>query len=396
MIRRMGRGKVGKIPQGESFTTQDFFRAIKSGDCELLRILLPNLPFSVNTLDAKGNTGLFTGVSLGNVELVKLLGEYGADVTMRSRRGDTILHMAARRGDKAMCEALLAMGIAIDVKDRKGKLAVEYVPKKHTALRNFLTPQRVPRPIIHPTPIIHPQPEYPPPQPQLPPLDPLVAKGWFDRIKVGDGRGVLEMIRRGIHVDIRNRHGMSGLHLASYRGRMEVISILCDYGANLSAISPSDGTIPLHWAAWTGAFNCVAVLLTYGSPTQILNYAGDSAVGCAVKGGHMDVVQLMQTFRESVRQPSHRPNYQPQLVDYEGVHSHLYDPSLVNVRPREEVSMEGGYQCEIAVVEKPAVEAPVETPSVPAPDRYAYFDDSYCSSGEEDAEDSPNPDISTL
>jgi ankyrin repeat protein len=75
-------------------------QAVRSGDCLGLRRLLEARQgrINVNALDAEGQTALHETCQLGNLELVKLLVRFGADVQLANRDGWSAVHIAAFGG----------------------------------------------------------------------------------------------------------------------------------------------------------------------------------------------------------------------------------------------------------------------------------------------------------
>ncbi|XP_066511145.1 notch-regulated ankyrin repeat-containing protein B-like [Hoplias malabaricus] len=78
-----------------------FQEALRKGDTEGLRLLLQGMSsceFNVNSFGPEGQTALHQSVIDGNLELVKLLVKFGADVRLANRDGWSALHIAAFGG----------------------------------------------------------------------------------------------------------------------------------------------------------------------------------------------------------------------------------------------------------------------------------------------------------
>ncbi|KAL6465475.1 hypothetical protein MHYP_G00256080 [Metynnis hypsauchen] len=78
-----------------------FQEALRKGDTEGLRSLLQGMSsceFNVNSFGPEGQTALHQSVIDGNLELVKLLVKFGADVRLANRDGWSALHIAAFGG----------------------------------------------------------------------------------------------------------------------------------------------------------------------------------------------------------------------------------------------------------------------------------------------------------
>ena len=80
---------------------RSFHDAVRRGDPkELTRLLNGTITgtVNVNVFDGDGQTPLHQSVLVGNLELVKLLVQFGADVRLANRDGWNALHIAAYGG----------------------------------------------------------------------------------------------------------------------------------------------------------------------------------------------------------------------------------------------------------------------------------------------------------
>lgn len=74
--------------------------AVRNGDSSGLRRLLEAREgkINLNVFDTEGQTALHQSCQLGNLELVKVLVRFGADVRLANRDGWSALHIAAFGG----------------------------------------------------------------------------------------------------------------------------------------------------------------------------------------------------------------------------------------------------------------------------------------------------------
>jgi len=79
-----------------------FLEAVRKGDMSQLRVLLDELRPSVdvNGYNCDGQTALHQSCLSGNLDLVKLLVTFGADVRLANRDGWSALHIAAWKGHR--------------------------------------------------------------------------------------------------------------------------------------------------------------------------------------------------------------------------------------------------------------------------------------------------------
>jgi ankyrin repeat protein len=71
-------------------------------------------------------------------------------------------------------------------------------------------------------------------------------------------------------VGARDRHpGSTPLHLAAFRGSIEIVRVLLDFGAEIDALERESRSTPLHWAAEAGNTEIVQLLLGRGARLEV-------------------------------------------------------------------------------------------------------------------------------
>lgn len=96
-IRTMSQADVSTC----SAPQRVFQEAVRRGNTKELHSLLQNMSsceFNVNSFGPEGQTALHQSVIDGNLELVKLLVKFGADIRLANREGWSALHIAAFGG----------------------------------------------------------------------------------------------------------------------------------------------------------------------------------------------------------------------------------------------------------------------------------------------------------
>ena len=117
-------------------------RAARAGDVPVMRVLLDHgADLSLKTSD--GNTALLfaagvgyrdkntRGTEAGALEAVKLALSTGADLNQTNARGETVLHGAAHRGADTIVEYLIDRGSPLNAKTTRGLTPLDYALGKH-------------------------------------------------------------------------------------------------------------------------------------------------------------------------------------------------------------------------------------------------------------------------
>lgn len=112
----------------------------------------------------------------------------------------------------------------------------------------------------------------------------------------GNAAVVKQLLGAGANIEETGHQEMTPLMLAIHRGHPAVAELLLFHGAN-PLTKDGDGDTTLRKAADAGYTSLVATLLSKPGMSDILNdvlpSSGDSALMCAAKAGHLEVVRLL-------------------------------------------------------------------------------------------------------
>jgi ankyrin repeat protein len=108
-----------QLTQVQAFA--EFDRAVRMGDLERSRQLLDDVPDLLDKPDRFGRTPLFNAIHAGHAEIIALLLDKDASVTLANADGDTPLHRAAQSGDLPTVKLLFQHNAFVDTRNRRGE-----------------------------------------------------------------------------------------------------------------------------------------------------------------------------------------------------------------------------------------------------------------------------------
>jgi ankyrin repeat protein len=162
------------------------------------------------------------------------------DVFTRKARpsGDTLVHLAASKGDECLLQTILARRSNVQTRNKQG-------------------------------------------------VTPLACAA-----RRGHQTVVKQLIAAGAKVDELDNRGLTALHCAAYHGSDMVVQLLLDAGADISTKAPCHGTA-LHMAARNGHNSTVSLLLEKGRWLQDITDTYNGALDLAAEYGRTAVVQQL-------------------------------------------------------------------------------------------------------
>ena len=292
------------------------YRAVEEGDLESLRALLDEHPELVRQRGTNGND-LF-GMA-GDLDLVRLLLERGADVNRGNDYGWTKLHQAGYGNDRELAEVLLAAGARTDLYARGdgGTPLVVALFWGHREVVDLLGLE--PRNLrvaaglglvdlideLAGTPaagahrgFYRPHGGFPAWQPSDDPQEildeALVWAAKSDRVEA-----IERLVEVGAHLDADPYRG-TPLTWAACNGRVAAVRRLVELGAKenvrgtFGGPDHGQGVTALHFAAQSGQAEAVETLLEFGAdPTIRDTIHGGTPSGWARHGGHPELAKRL-------------------------------------------------------------------------------------------------------
>jgi ankyrin repeat protein/L-ascorbate metabolism protein UlaG (beta-lactamase superfamily) len=221
-----------------SLRASEIHDAAKENEIERIEILLEEDPALLNSLDENNMTPLNTAALNGHPELVKVLLEKGADISIGDMDNSQPIHCAAISGNIEVAELLLAHGADVNEKDYNGATPLTFAT----------------------------------------------------------GRGHLEMIRylveQGADINAQNREGLTFLHIAVWRGRTDIVQTLLEQGANPN-IGNEQGVTPLFWPNGDNCYEITRLLIENGARIDARNQGNSTPLHFIAGTGSVEATELL-------------------------------------------------------------------------------------------------------
>ncbi|NXM08900.1 PPR27 phosphatase, partial [Tyrannus savana] len=107
---------------------------IKQGDLEQVGRFIRARKVTLDTIYPSGMAALHEAVLTGNLDCVKLLVKYGADIHQRDENGWTPLHMACSDGYADIARYLLSLGASLEATTHDGEKPSDLIDPEYEDL----------------------------------------------------------------------------------------------------------------------------------------------------------------------------------------------------------------------------------------------------------------------
>ena len=114
-----------------------------------------------------------------------------------------------------------------------------------------------------------------------------------DRSRDGHLRVVKHLVENGADVNMQDHHGFTPLHLSVRGGHLDIAAYLIEEGEADVNLPAKSGYTPLASAAENGNLDIVDYLIDHGADLNSSSVSGSTVVLNAVKNGHIDVVRCL-------------------------------------------------------------------------------------------------------
>ena len=120
--------------------------------------------------------------------------------------------------------------------------------------------------------------------------------------RAGDKAFVQLCLTHGADVNAKNASGITPLSYAASEGYTDIVALLLANGANVNACE-NDGDTPLHVAAFHGRRGVVELLVSQGADLHARNSRGRTPLDEAARRGHKEIVESLKSMPAAMRTP---------------------------------------------------------------------------------------------
>ena len=269
MLVRAGAGVNATDDDGST----SLFLASRNGHTETVRYLVGLPEVDVNHRVMNNCTALYCAVKEGHTDVVQVLIDAGADIDTDNSDRHSPLLLASRSGALEVVKVFVEAGAGVRVTDFNGRTCLSLAARNgHAETVRYLV--------------------------GLPEVD-VNHRDMYNctvldcAVKERRPAVVRVLIDAGAYIDTKNEDGHSPLHCASTSGALEVVKVLVEAGAGVN-VTDNEGRTCLLLAASNRHTWIVRYLV--GLPEVDVNHRdsnNETALSCAVKKGHADVVQVL-------------------------------------------------------------------------------------------------------
>ncbi|XP_071864941.1 no mechanoreceptor potential C isoform X2 [Bombus fervidus] len=238
-IRLKVDGK-GKIP---------LLLAVEAGNQSMCRELLAQqAPDQLRATTTKGDSALHLAARRRDIDMVRILVDYGATVDMQNGDGQTALHIASAEGDETLVKYFYGVRASASITDHQDRTPMHLAAENgHASIIELLADK--------------------------------FKASIFERTK--DGSTLMHiaslnghsecatmLFKKGVYLHMPNKRGARSIHTAAKYGHVGIISTLLQRGEKVDATT-NDNYTALHIAVENAKPAVVETLLGYGAEVHV-------------------------------------------------------------------------------------------------------------------------------
>jgi ankyrin repeat protein len=175
----------------------------------------------------------------GQVEVVRLIVNRGADINIRDVNNNTALHLAAESGSVDIIQLLLDKEMSVDLTNKHGST-------------------------------------------------PLHVSAQFGKLEA-----TKTLVERGAAINKTNKSGVTALMVAAHFGKLEIFRYLTEAGADINIRNYNNNNTVLHYAAGSGSVDIIQLLLDKGKSANLPTKDGFTPLHVCAKFGHLEATKCL-------------------------------------------------------------------------------------------------------
>ncbi|RKK21198.1 hypothetical protein BFJ67_g17408, partial [Fusarium oxysporum f. sp. cepae] len=258
------------LDQGAQVIVDELVRFVKNGNIEVVKMLLEK-GANPRTADNYGSTPLHLVSQNGHLEIAKMLLEKGANARAATKNGWTPLHLASKNGHLETARILLEKGADAAAADNDGWTPLHDASRNgHLEIAKILLDNRADTAAAN--------------NDGWTPLHDASRKGHLEITKI--------LLDNRADTAATNHDGSTPLHYASGNGHPEITKILLDKGADTAAAN-NDGSTPLHYASGNGHSAITKILLDNRADAGAVDKYGSTSLHYASWKGHPEIAKIL-------------------------------------------------------------------------------------------------------
>ncbi|XP_028981974.1 serine/threonine-protein phosphatase 6 regulatory ankyrin repeat subunit A [Diachasma alloeum] len=230
----------GKIP---------LLLAVEAGNQSMCRELLAQqAPEQLRATTPAGDTALHLAARRRDVDMVRILVDYGASVDMQNGEGQTALHIASAEGDETLVKYFYGVRASASITDNQDRTPMHLAAENGHATVIELLADKFKASIFERT------------------------KDGSTLMHIASLNGHSEcatmLFKKGVYLHMPNKRGARSIHTAAKYGHVGIISTLLQRGEKVDA-KTNDKYTALHIAVESAKPAVVETLLGYGADVQV-------------------------------------------------------------------------------------------------------------------------------
>ena len=280
-----------------TFSPSGLHQAVEQGSLFEVKLQLKTHPSDLNALDSEGQTPLHYAARKGNKAIVAILIKEGAKLDIQDNLGQTALHRAVFFDNQSTLQQLIHAGADKTLRDKQGQTAFDLADSLgYQGLAALLK-------VVTTADLIASIKEGATERAQS-----FLGQLSLTALNTADSQGrtalywavakeneliVNALIQAGVNVNTKDNTDQTALHQAVVSENVGILHSLLDAGADVNATNRL-GQTALHKAAAAGNLSLVSSLLTAGADKTRQDQQGQTAASLAKASGHDALAKFLE------------------------------------------------------------------------------------------------------